>query len=158
LLTLWLKFFLAPTVDPLVTQGLSRLARLGDVNGYRQIASAFFTEMINLGSGVAHPLILMAILAVVLRWQIETRYQTPILIASAGLTLVFLSYCAVYLITPSGGAWILQTSFDRLILQIWPSVLFLFFLVLRRVATDPIVAEVKSAPRKPAARSAKKGR
>jgi len=158
LLTLWLKFFLAPAVDPLVTQGFSRLARLLDLNAYQQIAAGFFNVMINLGSGVAHPLILMAILAVVLRSQIENHYKTPVLIAGTGLILVFLSYCAVYLITPSGAAWQVQTSFDRLILQIWPSALFVFFLVLREVAPEASVAEVKSAARKPAARGVKKGR
>jgi hypothetical protein len=157
LLTLWLKFFLAPASDPLVTQGLSGLERLRDFSRYTEIASGFFTDMIQLGSGVAHPLVLMAILAIVLRWQIGTLYKTPVVIAAATLTLVFLSYCAVYLITPSGVAWHVQTSFNRLILQIWPSALLVFFLVLRSVADgNAIPAEVKgSAARRPAGRRKK---
>jgi hypothetical protein len=48
--------------------------------------------------------------------------------------LVFLSYCLVYLITPYGLEWQVQSSFDRLILQVWPSFLLVFFVQLRTVA------------------------
>ncbi len=148
LLTLWFKFFLAPAVDPLVTQSVSGLARLHDFSRYAQIASGFFTNLLNLGSGLTHPLILLAILAVLLRWQIEERYKLPCLV------LVFLSYCLVYLITPNGLEWQVQSSFDRLILQVWPSFLLVFFVQLRSVQDGaPVAVPIKNAARKPAARS-----
>jgi hypothetical protein len=99
-----------------------------------EIARGFFTNLINLGSGVTHPLILVAILGILLRWQLEQRHRLPALIATTALVLVFLSYCGVYLITPYSLAWQVQSSFDRLILQVWPSFLFVFFVVLRSVA------------------------
>jgi hypothetical protein len=156
LLTLWLKFFLAPAVDPLVTQGASSLARLHDVSRYVEVAKGFFSDLLNLGSGVSHPLILLVILAVLLRWHLEERYRLPSLIASSGLVLVFLSYCGVYLVTPYALAWQVQSSFDRLILQVWPSFLLIFFVLLRSVA-DPAPAPVaKSAvTRKSPVQSAK---
>jgi hypothetical protein len=156
LLTLWLKFFLAPAVDPLVTQGASGLARLADPSRYAQVASGFFNNLLNLGSGISHPLILLAILAILVRWKIEERYKQPSLIATAVLLLVFLSYCLVYLITPYGLAWQVQSSFDRLLLQIWPSVLLVFFIQLRSVA-DPVAEAVpaKGATRKSLVRSNK---
>jgi hypothetical protein len=156
ILTVWLKFFLALAVDPLVTQGASGLARLADSSRYAQVASGFFNNLLNLGSGISHPLILLAILAILVRWKIEERYQQPSLIATAVLLLVFLSYCLVYLITPYGLAWQVQSSFDRLLLQIWPSVLLVFFIQLRSVA-DPVAAAVpaKGATRKSPVRSNK---
>jgi hypothetical protein len=158
LLTLWLKFFLAPAVDPLVTQGASSgLSRLHDFSRYAQIAGGFFNTVLGLGSGVTHPLVLLAILAILLRWQIEERYKFVSLIATAVLILVFLSYCLVYLITPYGLAWQVQSSFDRLILQLWPSALLVFFVQLRRVADpEPLAVSVKNtATRKLPARSGK---
>jgi len=157
LLTLWLKFFLAPASDPLVTQGISGLARLHEVNRYTEVAGAFFSNLLNLGSGLAHPVILLAILAVILRWQLEERYKLPALIATAALVLVFLSYCAVYLITPASVAWHVQTSFDRLILQVWPSALLVFFVQLRSVVDTvlPAVASKRAVPRKSPARAGK---
>ena len=155
-LTLWLKLSLAPAVDPLVTQGLSGVARLQDVSRYVEVAKGFFTNLLNLGSGAAHPLILLAILGILLRWQVEERYRLPVLIATAGLVLVFLSYCAVFIITPYALAWQVQSSFDRLILQVWPSFLLVFFVLLRRVADPQPIAVAKSAvTRKSPVRSAK---
>jgi hypothetical protein len=153
-LTLWLKFFLAPAADPLVTQGVSGLARLGDASRYAEIAKGFFENLLNLGSGVAHPLILLAILAIALRWQVEERDKLPAMIAAATLVLVFLSYCLVFLITPTELILMLQTTFDRLLLQIWPSFLLVFFVLLRRVVdTAPAVAGKRAVPRKSPARS-----
>jgi len=156
LLTLWLKFFLAPAVDPLVRQGASGLARLQDAGRYAEVAKGFFSNLLNLGSGVTHPFILLAILAILLRWQMEERFQLPCLIATTGLVLVFLSYCGVYLVTPYGLAWQVQSSFDRLILQVWPSFLFVFFVLLRSVADSAPATVAKSAvTRKSPIRSAK---
>jgi hypothetical protein len=145
LLTLWLKFFLAPAVDPLVTQGVSGLARLHDAGRYLLVAKGFFDNLLNLGSGVTHPLILLAILAIFLRWQIEERYRLPSLIASIGLVSVFVAYCGVLLITPWDLDWQLRSSMDRLLLQIWPSFLLVFFVMLRSVADSAPVAVLKSA-------------
>lgn len=144
-------------MDPLVTQGASGLARLSDFNRYAQIAGGFFSGLLNLGSGVTHPLILLAVLAILVRWQADERYKAPSLIATAVLVLVFLSYCVVYLITPYGLAWQVQSSSDRLILQLWPSVLLVFFVQLRSVVdAAPLAVRVKSAPaRKSRARSGK---
>ena len=146
LLTLWFKLFLAPVVDPLLTQGASGLARMLDISRYGQIAGGFFNNLLSLGSGVTHPLILVAILAILVRWQIEERYRWPSLVVSVALALVFLSYCAALLATPSGAAWQVQTSFDRLILQVWPSALLVFFVLLRRIMDPaPSAPPIKNA-------------
>ncbi len=144
ILTVWLKFFLAAAVDPLVTQGVSGLTRLRDLNRYVQVARGFFDNLLNLGSGIAHPLILLAILAIIIRWQVEERYKLPSLIAIAILSLMFLSYCLVFLITPTGLALMLGSTFDRLIVQVWPSFLLVFFVVLRSIADPAPVALARS--------------
>jgi hypothetical protein len=145
-LTLWFKFFLAPASDQLVTQGVSGLARLGDLSRYADVAKGFFDNLLNLGSGVAHPLILLAILAIVLRWQVEERYKLPVLIATATLVLMILSYCLAFLITPTDLTLMLQSTFDRLLLQIWPIFLLVFFVLLRSVAdAAPASAPSQSA-------------
>jgi hypothetical protein len=141
LLTLWFKFFLAPPSDALVKQGASALSKLSDSSRYAEIAAGFFTNVLSLGSGLSHPLILLVILAVLVLWQFDERYRLATWIASAVLVLVFLSYCAVLLITPYGLAWQVQSSFDRLLLQIWPSVLFVFFVQLQSVCDPAPAAE-----------------
>jgi hypothetical protein len=155
-LTVWFKFFLAPVVDPLVTQRASMLARLHDVSRYTEVARGFFDNLLHLGSGVAHPFILLAVLGILVRWQVEDRYRLPLWIATTALVLVFFSYCAVYLMTPYALAWQVQSSFDRLILQVWPGFLLVFFVFLRSVVDpSPVVTEKIAAARKSPLRSTK---
>jgi hypothetical protein len=153
----WFKFFLAPVVDPLVKQGASGLAKLADFHRYAQLASGFFSSVWSLGAGVAHPLILLAILAILLRWSMEARYLVPSLIAAATLALVFASYCVALVVTPYNLSWQLQTSSDRLIVQLWPCVLLLFFVQLRSIQDAPPTAIPlkQAAARKSAVRPAK---
>jgi len=138
LLTLWLKFFLAPAVDPLVTQGTSAAAKLRDFTRYVDVAQGFSTNLLHLGSGLSHPLILLAILALLVRWQLQERYRPATLIATTIVSLMLLSFCAVYLITPYGLKWQVQSSFDRLIVQVWPAFLLIFFVQLRSIEDTAI--------------------
>lgn len=156
-LTLWFKFFLAPASDALVKQGASGLAKVADAGRYAAIAGGLFNNLLTLGSGVSHPLILLAILAVLLRWQFEERYRLASFVAATVVVLVFLSYCAVLVITPYGLEWQVQSSFDRLILQVWPAALLVFFLQLRKVrdAALPVAAARTSAGRRASARAGK---
>ncbi len=139
LLTLWLKFVIAPPADTLVQQTTSAIVtKLLNAGRYAQIAKSFADEMIHLGTGITHPLILLAILAFVLRWRVDERRRLPISISAIALGLMFLSDVAVYVITPSDLAWHLGTSFGRLILQLWPGVLLLCFAVMGSVADTPV--------------------
>jgi hypothetical protein len=158
LLTLWLKFILAPASDPLVKQGVSGLAKVADLSRYAAVASGFFSNVLALGSGVSHPLILLAILAILLRWQFEEQYRLASLMTAAVVVAVFLSYCVVLLITPYGLEWQVQSSFDRLLLQVWPAALLIFFVQLPGVhdAAVPAVAAKAPAARKASARAGKR--
>jgi hypothetical protein len=157
LLTLWLKFFLAPAVDPLVRQGASGLSRLVDASRYIEVVKGFFNNLLNLGSGISHPLILLAILAVLVGWQVHERYRLASFIATTTLVLVFLSYCAVYIVTPYALAWQVQSSFDRLLLQLWPCAVLVFFIQLRSVvdASSPAPPIKNASTRKAPSRAGK---
>jgi hypothetical protein len=61
----------------------------------------------------------------------RSTMQDPICRASVialGFTLA--GYFAIYLITPRDLYWHLRFSLNRLFLQLWPSVIFLFFLLV----------------------------
>jgi hypothetical protein len=155
LLTLWLKFVIAPPSDTLVQQSArSMLARLADASRYGEIAKSFADAVANMGSGIAHPLILLAILAVLLRWNPGPRYRLAMAISSVALGLMFLADIGAYLITPSDLAWHLGTSFDRLILQLWPSTLLMCFAAMNGIADPAPVPQTAHAPKKaPATRA-----
>jgi len=148
LLVVWFKFFLAPPTDPLLRQtALKAAQKLGDLGRYAQIGKALLAEAVNFGGGVTHPLLLLAILGFALRFRAEERYKRPVLYSSVTLALVFASYLAVYLITPSDLAWHLGTSLGRLCCQLWPGFLLVAFMVLGRLE-DATVVEARVAGRR----------
>ena len=49
------------------------------------------------------------------------------------LPIILAGFYTIYLITPLDLAWQLQTSADRLLLQLWPTILLLLFISSRRV-------------------------
>jgi hypothetical protein len=64
----------------------------------------------------------------------QAGFRTSVL--ALGLTL--LGYFAVYLITPYDLYWHLRFSLTRLFLQVWPSAVFLFFLVAGSVGEEAV--------------------
>ncbi len=72
------------------------------------------------------------------RPQTRSRVRTSVL----ALTLTLAGYFAVYLITPYDIYWHLRFSLTRLFLQLWPSAIFLFFLVVKSgaITRDRVVS------------------
>jgi hypothetical protein len=153
LLALWLKFFLAGAANASPAAGALRISQLANFSGYVQVARGIFDVLLNLGSGVAHPLILLGILAIFIRWDPEHLHRASAIPAAGALLLTFFSYCAVAMLrnTPDALAWQIGTAFDRLVLQLWPSAVLLFFVALRSIADSrPAAPAAKVAPRKSA--------
>ncbi len=131
LLVVCFKLFLAPASEPLFQQGAAGLThKLADPARYAQIGKAMIAELYHFGQPWSHPLLLLAILALTLRFRIDATRARALRIATTALALVFTAYCGVYLVTPSDLAWHLQTSLPRLYGQLWPSALLLVFLTL----------------------------
>jgi hypothetical protein len=148
LLVVCFKLLLAPASDPLFQQGAAGLAqRFADPARYVQIGKALVVEAYHFGQPWSHPLLLLAILAVALRFRIDPAGARGLRVAATALALTFAAYCGVYVVTPSDLAWHLQTSLSRLLGQLWPSFLLLVFLALDVPgATAPVAAS--KPPRK----------
>lgn len=69
----------------------------------------------------------------VVYYKIDSRNNDKRILLLLPLTLfsMFVGYFFVYLITPYDLKWHLDTSFSRLLMQLWPSVIFTFFLLAR---------------------------
>jgi len=148
LLVVCFKLFLAPASDPLFQKGAAGLAhKLMDPSRYAQIAKAMIVDLYHFGQPWSHPLLLLAILALALRFRIDATQVRALRASSIALALAFAAYCGVYLVTPSDLAWHLRTSLPRLYGQLWPSVLLLVFLTLNVPGDAP--------PPKPTSRARK---
>jgi len=59
------------------------------------------------------------------------------------LTSMVIGYYLVYIVTPHDLAWHLQYSLDRLLLQLWPSAIFVYFMMVRTIEEAVTVRETK---------------
>ncbi|QJW99282.1 hypothetical protein [Frigoriglobus tundricola] len=119
------KYGVAPTSDFVTGQGEAvTLGRLQDPERYLLIVQTFVGDLLGIGPGLIPVLALYAILVgsapPARRQNVKQFFVLTI--------LMLIGYAAVYLITPHDLRWRLETSFDRLRMQLWPLALFAFFL------------------------------
>ena len=124
------KLAVAPPGDLLAGQNPAQtLAKFGELSRYGQVFQALYHLMIDLGAGLTHPLLLLVLLSLVLRFR-QRDAIPPLYWASGILLLQIAAYWAVYLATPHDLNWLLGTSLSRLFAQVWPAALLTLFSVL----------------------------
>ncbi|UCC82596.1 MAG: glycosyltransferase family 39 protein [Gemmatimonadota bacterium] len=97
----------------------------------------------------AAPLVLLIYLLVV-GWSEKGAERESLGTMLVTLGLVLAAYLSVYVVTPYDLAWHVDTSMYRLAFHGWPSLLFVYFLIVR--IPEAAVAEITSAqPVRPAA-------
>lgn len=122
------KFFLAPPNDLLGGQGQGSLERLTDLSRYSQILGAFYHQITNREWNWL-PLFLF-FYALIAGVKVETKHKTFLATALLTFSLMLVGYFVTYLLTPRDLAWHLDNSLNRLLLQLWPSALFAYFLAV----------------------------
>jgi hypothetical protein len=129
----YVKVFLAPPNDLTNQTAAQAMHKFVEFDRYLLIARwLIFIAKSRLGDWWTHPLLLLAILAVVLRFRLNERQMQGVIATGLTLGLVCAAYCGVYLLTPLDLRWHLETSLERLYAQVWPSFLFVAFLILAR--------------------------
>jgi hypothetical protein len=121
----WLAYFklaLAPGSYLTADQDAGAyLARLADPARYATIAAAAYDELArSLGALVPA----LALAALLLGPRRPRPARRPAGWIGAAAALIATGYAAVYLVTPLDLAWQLAHSLDRLVLHLWPTVLF----------------------------------
>lgn len=109
---------------------LGLVPKLEDPSRYGQVIGAFGSEFVGMASGWYHPLLPVLVLAIVLRFDRE-RHRDLLFCATVAGSLM-LAYFATYIITPYDLTWHLQSSLDRIFVQLWPCLLLAVFAGLRR--------------------------
>lgn len=128
LMVTYFKLALAPENDLLAGQAPhATLARLLDASRYVQIAVTLMAESLRMVKGLF--VVLPAYFLLMGRCTAR-RDSDGVRFALATCGLMLISYFAVYLITPNGLEWQLETSARRLLLQLWPGALATFFLIV----------------------------
>lgn len=122
------KLRYAPPNDLVRDQGAGLiLARITDLHRYVMIVKAFSREIVRWGNGLFPILVLYALFSGI---RYNSGHLRVILTCVAFLVLMLCGYFLVYVCTPNDLAWMLGGSFERLLLQLWPTFLFVLFLIL----------------------------
>lgn len=120
---------IATTNNDLVAgQGAQSLRQLADLSRYNAIFNAVLEQVLALNS---IPLALLALYAFFLKGEPVQLKRTGLAASTLALSLMLAGYGIVFLTTPYDLAWHLGSSLDRLLLQLWPSVIFISLMVVR---------------------------
>jgi hypothetical protein len=124
---MYFKLALAPPNDVVSVSIAGRLGQVMDWTRYRLILAALWRYGARFGDWAISPFIAMA-LALIASAPLRLGRREKVVGALVALTLS--GYLCVYLITPRDLAWQLKFSLDRLLLQLWPSLVFIWALCL----------------------------
>jgi len=150
LVVLYFKAAIAPANDLVAGQGLRATAdRLLDFSRYVLILKALVNHFTGFRKWYAHPAWLLVIYAWLLGVKTERAERVTLLTFASALGLVLAGYFFIYVTTPRDLEWHLTFSLDRLLIQLWPSFVLLFFLSVR----PPEEALARLAPCLPTCRA-----
>lgn len=129
---LYFKVAYAPQNNLLAGQGMEpTLHRLVDPSRYLVVFRAAIKYIYSFGAWEIHPLTILAIYPLCLGLKIEEEDRPGVFTIIITLALMLLGEFMIYVISPYDLNWHMGTSFSRLILQLWPTLLLLYFLIIR---------------------------
>jgi len=123
-------------------QGTTTVERLTDASRYVEAGQAFFKKAARFG----HPgFVVLLTYLVLMGWRADATERSGLLTADVTIALMLVGYLMVFIVTPYGVRYQIDTSLDWLWMHLWPGIVFLFFLLVRtpeeamasrRLATD----------------------
>jgi hypothetical protein len=149
-IVLFFKLVLATGKSSLLaSSGQGVLQRL-DFGHITQIAAAFAANFRDMAVGWYHPILPLIAVAVALRF--DRKHRRDMAFCGAISACLLLGYVGVYLVTKENLAWLLQTSPNRLLVQLWPGLVLTAFAALR----VPQATAIEAAPPRKARKKQKK--
>jgi Dolichyl-phosphate-mannose-protein mannosyltransferase len=141
------KFSLAARNDLIAGQGVGlTVPRLLDISRYHVVLHWFLSAPFSFGRW--NSLITMPVLLVFYFLLLGAGVRKKEICAAsiAVLLAIFmtLGYFFVYILTPANLTWQLESSFDRLLLQLWPLVVFTYFVLVQTPEEALLAAPVKT--------------
>ncbi len=101
--------------------------KLTDVSRYQVIAKAMASQIIHFGGNTVGITPLLGLYLIVAK--VKRKSAMGVKTGIALLPLMMLGYFVVYLVTPLNLDFHLRTSLARLLLQLWPSTVFVIFMI-----------------------------
>ncbi len=114
------------------TGRVGMMARAVDPSRYVLIAREGMKHLWGFGPLLVSPFVLLAVYVAVAGWRKGTRDGAVIRAGAAALLLTAGGYFLIYLLRDQDLLWLLDTSADRLLVQLWPGVVFVVMLSARQ--------------------------
>lgn len=130
LIVFFFKIHIAPGLSQIVAdQGATTtIERLADTSRYLEAGQAFFKKAARFG----HPgFVVLLVYLLLMGWRANETDRCGLRTAGLTLGLMLTGYFMVFIVTPYGVRYQIETSLDRLWMHLWPSVVFLFFLFVK---------------------------
>lgn len=132
LVVLYFKAVIAPANDLVAGQGMrATVERLSDFSRYVLILKALVGNFTGFRNWYTHPAWMLFVYAWLLGFKTERAGRVTLLTLAAVLSSILAGYFFIYVTTPRDLEWHLTYSLDRLLIQLWPSFVLLFFLAVR---------------------------
>ena len=126
---IFFKLNFAPENDIVNLSNLSRITNyLEQIDRYRQIFFDFIEKIFLFNDGIIFLMFVYMLLTKLDKKYFNRQLLSP---SVALIGLLLCGYFFSYLISPNSLRWHLNSSLYRLIMHIWPSFVFLFFLVIK---------------------------
>jgi hypothetical protein len=131
-IVVYFKIAIAPPNDLMSGQNFQQtVSKLTNFSRYTLIGKAFIRQIVEPYSLVySTPLILFGIYGLFLGLNTKQLKKPGLITSIFIVSLMFGGYFFIYIITPHDLNWHLATSLSRLFLQLWPSSIFLAFMVI----------------------------
>ncbi|HEC13623.1 MAG TPA: hypothetical protein ENI80_10340 [Acidiferrobacteraceae bacterium] len=121
----YFKLHYAPENDVINYDSLtSSVIKLVDFGRYIQIAAHFLKTTVTFGPGIS---VFLLIYYLGVGRDRKLIAEKNVYFITLSVLLALIGYFYVYIITPQELSWHLETSFSRLLLQLWPTILLAFF-------------------------------
>jgi len=130
LIVFFFKIHVAPGLSPILAEqgSTTMIERLADFSRYAEAGQAFLRKAARFG----HPgLVVLLVYLLLVGCRKNDTDRPAIRHTAVTLGLMLAGYFMVFIVTPHGVRYQIETALDRLWIQLWPSVVFLFFLFVK---------------------------
>jgi hypothetical protein len=111
--------------------GPSMAAKLMDFSRYQLITDYFIRYLLGFGKWAVNIVPLLFFYLLLVGADVEAKEKRGIAASLLTLGLMLAGYFMIYVISPRDLSWHIITSFDRLLSQLWPGLVFLLFSIAR---------------------------
>lgn len=132
LIVVYFKMRLAPPNNLVAAQELAPAGnKLLDFHRYALILKACFTQFAGFDRWYLHPAYLLFIYPWLLGMSVNGKERAGLATSAVALSLILTGYFFIYVTSPYDLNWHLNSSLDRLLIQLWPSFVLIYFLTVR---------------------------